>query len=681
MEFRQLKQALQINFLKLMKDETHLFEVEVDKDELWNLFLDSFPAGTNEVYKERREYDCSCCRSFVRNFGNVVVIKNKKTHTFWDLEVNDSTFQPVLNALSKYIKSKVVSNIYISKFNKIGTDKNFEKLESVVEWHHFYIELPNQFTDKSNRSVEEIQGSFRDIRNVFKRSLVEITEESVLTVLELISQNSLYKGEEWKSTLTEFLRYKQQYVKLKDAEKDNYAWEQSVKVGGVIGKIKNHSIGTLLVDISENMDLDEAVKRYEKITAPINYKRPKAIYTQKMVDDAKQTIIELGYENSLSRRYAKLDDITVNNILFSNRDSVKRIIGGDSVFDEMSKGVSTINSKKFSKVEEVTIDDFVINILPTAQELEVLFENKHASNMVSLIAPENKDSKTMFKWDNNFSWAYSGNITDSYVKQNVKNAGGNVEGVLRFSIQWNDSDVYDGNDLDAHCHEPNGNHIYYPVKRVEQKSSGMLDVDIIHPDKNVPAVENIIWTDINKMPKGTYNFVVHCFRHNGGKGGFRAEIEFDGQTYSFDYSVNIKDDQRVVVAEVMFDGVNFTIKEKLPSNVSSRKLWNLNTNQFVPASVVMYSPNYWDSQHGIGHRHYFFMLKDCLNPELPNGFFNEFLKEDLLKHKKVFEALGSKMSVKDTEDQLSGIGFSSTKRNELVIKVKGQIDRMLKIKF
>jgi len=680
MEFKEFKTLLQENFKKLTQDATHLFEVNLDKDSLWNVYLDSFPVGTNDIYRERREHDCSCCRYFIKNIGNTVVIKDNKVKTIWDFETNDTTYQPVVNALSEYVKSKVVSDVWISKFKKIGTDKNFEELLNgkVTEWQHFYLELPEKFVDKSSRSEGDIKGSFRDTRNVFKRSLDEITEDSLLTILELISSNSLYKGEEWKGALIEFLKYKKEYDKLQTViEKDNYTWEQSVKVGGAIGRIKNHSIGTLLVNISEGMDLDVAVKKYEAIMAPENYKRPQAIFTKRMLDEAKKTIEGLDYLDALNRRYAILDDITVNNILFSNKDSAKRIVGAN-IFDEMSNEVS-VDPKKFSRVEEVSVDDFINNVLPTTKEIEIFLENKHSSNMVSLIAPENKDCKIMFKWNNRFSWAYSGNITDSSMKDNVKNAGGNVEGVLRFSIQWNDSE-YDGNDLDAHCVEPNNNLIYYgsPENRV---TTGKLDVDIRNPIRNKPAVENITWTSKNRMTKGTYKFLVHNFAHRGGRNGFKAEVEFDGQVFSFEYTKELRQGEKIDVVEVTFDGNGFTIKEKLPSSVSSREIWNLKTNQFVPVSVVCYSPNYWDLQNGIGHRHYMFMLKNCVNPENPNGFYNEFLKEDLMQHKRVFEALGGKMAVKDIDDQLSGLGFSSTKRNEVLVKVKGQTERVIKIKF
>lgn len=685
MDFIKFKEIMQNHFAEMTKDVKCLFEVEVDKDELWNLYLDSFPAGTNEIYRERREYDCSCCKQFIRNIGNAVVIKNNQVHTIWDLELNDTTYQPVVDALSAYIKSHAVTNIYVSKFKKIGTDHNREQLNNgeIIKWDHFYLELPDVLVNCSYRSVGDIQGEFRDTRNVFKRSMDEISEESVLTVLELISQNSLYKGEEWKAVLEQFVTYKQKYDKLEtEIEKENYAWENSVIAGNVIGRIRNHSIGTLLVNISEGMELDTAVRKYEVIVAPTNYKRPKAIYTKKMLEDAKKTIDELGYMDSLARRFATLDDISVNNILFSNKDAVKRIRGQRAamdVFDEMADEVS-IDVKKFSKVDEIGITDFIKNVLPTAKELEVFLENRHTTNMVSLIAPENADSKTMFKWNNGFSWAYTGNITDSIMKENVKAAGGKVDGDLRFSMQWNDED-YNPNDFDAHCKEPNGYHIYYGNKGRFSLSGGVLDVDIINPIRNKVAVENITYANRRDMMDGVYQLFVHCYSNNGGKSGFKAEVEFDGSIYSFVYNRPLKDGEVVQVAEVTLKNGVFSIKELIPSSVSSKEVWNTHTNGFVPVSVVMYSPNYWDEQDGIGHRHYFFMLKDCINPETPNGFYNEFLKNDLVQHKRVFEALGSKMSVGDVEDQLSGIGFSATKHNDILVKVKGTSERVLRIKF
>ena len=76
MEFTEMRDRLMKHFTEMTKNAEHLFEVAVDKDEMWSLYLDSFPTGTNEIYRERREHDCSCCRQFIKTIGNAVVIKN-----------------------------------------------------------------------------------------------------------------------------------------------------------------------------------------------------------------------------------------------------------------------------------------------------------------------------------------------------------------------------------------------------------------------------------------------------------------------------------------------------------------------------------------------------------------------------------------------------------------------------
>lgn len=688
--FKDFVKAIQKNLQQMSKDSSRLFTVNVDTEELYNLYLDSFPAGTNEIYRKRREYDCSCCRHFIRDVGNVVSIKNGELHTIWGINpVSDDKYNVVAAALDAYVKQKAVLGVFLKKEKRIGTPENREMLPTgkINKYEHFFVDLPEIciFKECYGHTLEGDLSQFRDVRNVFKRSLDEISKEAVDTVLELIAQNSLYKGAEWKKQLTEFKNYQKEYGKLTDEQKELWIWEKSIAAGAVIGKIRNHSIGTLLVNISEGMDLDLAVRKYEQIVAPVNYKRPKAIFTKKMLEDAKKTITELGYMDSLQRRFATLDDITVNNILFSNKDAAKRITGAMDLFDEMEQDVA-IDPKRFSKVEEISAEDFIKNVLPVAKELEVYLENKHIQNMVSLIAPEVADAKTMFKWNNGMSWAYTGNITDSDIKENVKAAGGSVTGIVRFSIQWNDGNGKDNSDLDAHCLEPQGgDHIYFSHK-ISRYTGGELDIDITDPiyqckSNGGVAVENITYPSKERMKPGTYKFYVNQYSFRNSQ-GFKAEVEVNGEIHSYEYNTPVRGN--VDVAEVILDqSGNFKVVDKLPGNCAtiSKDVWGIKTLQFTPVSVVCYSPNYWDEQKGIGHQHLFFMLKDCINPEEPNGYYNEFLKPELEQHRRVFEALGAKAHVKDVDDQLSGVGFSLTKRNDLIIKVKGATERVVKVKF
>lgn len=670
-EFNKLKVAVQKQFDKMSKGD--LFRTSISKDKLWDTYLGSFPEGTNPMFRERTEYDCQCCKQFIRACGDAVAIVDNKLVSIWDITV-DNFFQEVADALSKKVKATAVVDIFLSPEQKLGTDFNHQQLEDgeVIQWEHFYYELQSKFVERGEL-IGTTLSTKRSNKEVFKRSLEEISLDAAETVSDLISQNSIYRGEEHKSIVELFVGHKRAFNSIRGIKKkDLYCWTQSVALGGA-AKVRNTAIGTLLVDISDGVELDRAVASFEAKVAPQNYKRPTALITKAMIAKAQKKVEELGITDSLSRRYAVTEDITINNVLFANRDA-KVVM---NVFDELAKQVPT-KLKKLDKVEEVSIETFISSILPKADNLEVMFENKHTNNLVSLIAPQEDTARPIFKWDNNFSWAYKGEVADS-MKERVKKAGGKVDGVLRFSIQWNDGDD-NQNDFDAHCIEPNRNLIYFGNKGRKHPSSGMLDVDIISPGKKV-AVENITWSNKSKMQKGKYKFIVHNYSHNGGKTGFTAEIEYDGVIYSYAYNKELRQGQKVTVAEIDFDAIKgLKFIKSLPSEQASREVWGINTNQFQKVKMIMNSPNHWDDKV-IGNKHYFFMLEDCKNEDTARGFFNEFLKEEMNEHRKVFEVLGSKMKVEKTDNQLSGVGFSSTQRNSIICKVSGSFARTVKVNF
>ena len=670
MDFLKFKLHVQKQFEKMKDDK--LFITDVDKDKMWETYLDSFPSGTNDIFRERRYYDCQCCRQFIRAIGNVVCVKNNKLVSIWDIDKKglDEKFIVVAKALSELVKGKVISNIFLNEEKRIGTDKNVQILENgeTITWQHFFLEIPDNFV---KRDPGSILSEARSNKQVFKRSLEEITLDSAETVLELIEQNSIYRGEEHKGIIEFFIKEKNIYDFLKNKEKDNYCWKKSQEVGGA-SKIRNTAIGTLLVDISDGIGLDEAVGKFESKVAPTNYKRSSSVVTKKMIENAQKSVEELGIEDSLYRRYSNIKDITINNILFANRDAKKNM----SIFDEM-KNDAQEKVKNLDKIEEVSIEKFINDILPKAKSLELMLENHHENNFVSLISPQYPDSKNIFKWDNNFSWSYKGEVADS-MKDRVKSMGGKVDGVLRFSIQWNENND-NRNDFDAHCYEPNGFLIYYGEKR-DFSTGGNLDVDIVNPGNKV-AVENITWPDINKMQNGRYKFLVHNFSHNGGKSGFKAEIEYNGEIYSYVYDKELRHKEKVTVAEIEFNkvtGIKFI--SSLKNTKESKDIWGIKTNKFQNVSVVMNSPNHWDGNE-TGNKHWFFILENCINDTSVRGFYNEFLREEFMKHRKVFETLASKMKVEKSNEQLSGVGFSSTQRNSVVCRVKGSFNSIVKIIF
>lgn len=668
MEFFYFKKDVEAAFIKMM-EAGKLFIVNVDNDLLWMGYLLSFPEG-----EERQSHNCNACKSFIRHMGKAVSIDpvTYEIKTFWD-DVHTPGYEKTAADLAKLVKEAAICNIFMQDMNEFhGCDHNIQRLPdgSTRQWNHLYVNLPitYRFNSRTSRfdSLAAFKGDVVARRGVFMRSLTELKTEAVETVIDLIEDNNLYRGSEFLKSLQEFLNVKKSVEGITNLE--NYCW---LHYDNPIAKIRNTAMGTLLINLSEGMDLERAVKAYENIMAPTNYKRPNAIITKKQIAEAQKKVEELGLVDALPRRHAQVEDISVNDVLFVNRDTAKRMIGG-SMLDMLSAD-KPVNPKEFTKATEITIEQFLKDILPGSTNVEALVENTHIPNFVTLTAPVNKDAGNLFKWNNNFAWVYNGSVADSF-KEKVKAAGGNVEGFMRCSLHW-----FNYDDLDVHVMEPSGNEIYYANRR-SYKTGGTLDVDMnAGSGKTRDAVENIVWTDRSNLTPGLYTVFVNQFnKRENIDVGFEFEIEVDGELHKFAYDKVVKGNVTVAYIDVSRNGI--TVSPVLPSNASykSKNEWSIDTMKFQKVSCIMLSPNYWEG-NSVGNKHYFFMIDGCKNPDPVRGFFNEYLRADLEKdHRRVFEALASKAKTEYNDNQLSGLGFSVSQRNELIVRVD---NKTFKIKF
>lgn len=655
-----------------------LFRVDYSREDLWDIYQSELPDEINPIYIVNPVHKCSACHTFFRQVGNVVAIdeENYELITLFGCDAPDE-YAGVFAKLDEELKNSRIVNIFKYNSHRAGQQYDRRKLEdgTVVRFDHFYIDIPSAHMGNST-DISEAKTS----RAVLESSTNKISMEAVDTVLELIATNSLYRGNEWESVLKKFRKYLVEFENIDEENRDMFFWIKSIELGPLVVRIKNKSMGTLLMNITQGMPLDVAVGKYEELVAPTNYKRPKPIFTQKMLERAQDEIEKLGYTDSIERRFAVMEDLSVNDVLYANRDVTPKLQDSNTAFDKL-KNLAVKRQRNFEKAQEIPIDEFVDHVLPDAQDIELYLNPDLSGNFVSLIAPVNKDAPGMFKWDNLFSWTYKNDLADSIMKQRVKAMGGDVDVDLRFTIQWNDGEYWDKNDLDAHCTEPTNEEIYFSHMR-SWKTDGWLDVDVINPKKGVPAVENIQYKDRHKMIPGEYLFRVFQFSYRGGDEGFQAEIEFDGKIYKFNYPFKLNQNEYVDVARVtLHEDYTFTFESCIDNRETNVKEWNLSYNTFVPVSLICYSPNYWAGNE-VGNKHVFFMLKDCINDERPRPWFNEYLVNELYDHKRVMEALGSVAKVEESENQLSGIGFSLTKRNKVTVKVRTEnIDRVFNVVF
>ena len=647
-----------------MAKSGEVFQAGVDKDVLWSTYLSAFPEGTNPVFRVNTEHDCSCCRNFIKNIGQAVTIKEGVVDTVWNIEglEKDSTYHRVAQALDEHIRDcaavKIDGVLRLSE-PMYGAEKSHERLSNgdVHVWNHFWAQVPPALHKSDDSAVGEINTTIQ----VFSRSLSTISQEAIETVEGLISDRAIYRGEEFLRVVREFKKHLVSFKKV-SADPQASALYPYENYKNPASRIRNTAIGTLLVDLSEGVDIEEAVKSFEKKVAPENYKRPTSLITPKMVEAAMGKIAELNMEASLDRRHANISDITVNNVLWMS--GKRRSAAKPSLSDELMAVAKKPASVKAG--HGMTVEEFLETVSPQAKTIEIMFSNQAQKNLMSITAPQDPTAPGLFKWNNGFAWSYIGEITDS-IKEKVKRAGGNVDAALRFSLEW-----FNYDDLDIHIIDPRDNHIYFGNKK------GILDVDMnAGGGRSRTPVENMSFVS---PVDGVYKVMVNQYSQRERTDyGFVVEAASGSGVNQYTYSEVVKGQVRVGEFKVVGGSiVDAKLNPKLTGKGIQKEAWGVKTESWVNVDSIILSPNYWDGQ-AVGNKHFFFIMEGCRNDMPTRGIYNEFLSNEFTEHRKVFEILGDKTKCAVSSDQLSGLGFSSTRGDTATLRVNGE--REYKITF
>lgn len=702
MTFKQFNLLIQQQFTAMQ--EFKLFRLNITGQQIWETYLSGFKPENDPVFRDPNSstHTCNNDMNFIRRYGNVVAVdENYNIISMFDIDVTDTVYEDSIKAIEQLLSTGIPTEVFFETFEELNSlpyekcTKNQDKFQlghiktlkkytqdeadkfgkvntqDVYEFWHFHTYLSGMFVDTSGKSVESIMGNYRNAKNVFERAMQEIPLDTLILVKDLIIQGSLLNGEAHLFKLEQFIPLKEEYDSISAKVRNNWCWVKSYNLP--IAKFRNELIGTLCVELAEGIELNEACLTWNKRVDPANYMKAKAPIIAKQIAEAAKFIEENGYTESFNRRFATLSDIDVSEIKHMNVDG--KVEKQSVLFAGVQPSVSTRHKRsQFDGIEEVSIDDFMSKILPTCASVEAFMENRLENNLVSLIAANVMDSKPIFKWSNNYSWTYNGNLTGkSQIKENVKAAGGKITGLLRCSLQWNDDDTKGCVDYDLHCVTPFTEILYN--NKGDYKSGGKLDVDMIRPSK--VGIENITWQ--KKMPDGIYKFKVHTFC-SGNNTGFKAEIEFDGNTYNYHCNKTTSYKSFVDVATLTVKNGVMSIQHHLPETNSNKTLWNIQSGEFHKVNLVCLSPNHWGSNN-IGNKHYFFMLDGCHSDVSLRSFHNEYLIGDLLTHRKVTEVLADTTRLTPTKAQLAGLGFNSTVQDEIIVKLTGSFKRTVKIKF
>jgi hypothetical protein len=649
--YDELRDAINNRFNTVLQNGGKIFTTNAI--DVWDVFLNSLPE------EARQFYNCNACRHFFNRYGGLVTIDDggNAESVMFGKETPKFFKKAIDNVRKLVLKNSKVNGIFLSEEYDLGYPVTGEHT-------HFYASQPraNVYRDALKTAGQAMAEKREDFKTLVN-ALNLYSLDTVNKALALINSDSLYGSRRVKGNAEWFKKVIEDKDHASSSEqRRNIVWVSVATAPNGFTHVRSSMIGTLLDDISEGLSANTVTRRFEDKMS--TYMRSQSTPSEMAIFEAERTVVKLGLENSLQRRYAKIEEIPSQALLWKKLSETKPTLrGSGGVFGHLTAKIE--DDKVALPTSVMTWEKFKRTVLPNAENLEVLVDNPN--RLMGLVTASDESAPNILQWNNPFSWYYHGGV-DGEIRRRVEQAGGRYENnEIRVSLIW---ESY--SDLDIHCITPTGRHISYSDKR--DGRGGYLDIDMNAGSGQTKApVENIRWAD--NAPQGRYRFYVHNFAdRNGRENPYKVELEVNGKTYTFHGVANGTGyTQDVFVFDYRKGQDPSFYGQSGQGQLSSNDSWSVANGEFVKVNGITTSPNQWGIVP-VTHagNHIFFLLdgvKD-LSEGKGRGFFNEMLKNDLRPIRKTLELYTESTPIEGADTATAcGLGFSDENEWNLTVKV------------
>lgn len=390
-DYHKFLEHMKVDFQAIAEVGVSLFVTDAA-----NLY-EAFMAGIPEKF--RQHYTCRACKEFVDKFGGLVWVDHDGyvRDAIWPHGPVPEFFAAAVSNVKAIVAGAEIGGVFYAEERTIGKPVT-------GDWQHMSVKLPKELVKNSLlKTAEQLMAEKREDYLTVRRALAEFNVSTLETAVAILESETLYRSEKCLGA-AKWLRDLKLSLEATRSKKrrNNLLWLAIAKAPAGFCHPRASMIGTLLEDLIAELPLATVKRNFANKMDPLKYQRPQAAPKEGNIAEAEKLVVKLGIEQSLRRRFARLEEIEA---LWRPKDNVTRKKGG--VFGHLRGDMDAGSSRVVIPNVTMTWEKFLRTVVPEA--LEIDYEVMWEANYTALLTAVDMGAPPILQWDkddcrNPFSW-------------------------------------------------------------------------------------------------------------------------------------------------------------------------------------------------------------------------------------------------------------------------------------